>query len=111
APELIYNLDLFYKMYGVNADLAWHYQGLELDGLSSNNLDEYIQPISSLDFSASYPIYGVTFTVAAQNLLDSVQFYKTLGPGTQYLGTQDAGGNGSYVQTGRFITLKASYRW
>ncbi|MGC1301532.1 MAG: TonB-dependent receptor, partial [Caulobacteraceae bacterium] len=111
APELIYNLDLFYKMYGVNADLAWHYEGLQLVGLDSNNLDEYLQPVSSLDFSVSYPIYGVLFTVAAQNLLDSVQFYKTLGTSTQYLGTQDAGGNGSYVQTGRFITLKASYKW
>ncbi len=98
-------------MYGISADLAYHYEGLQLVGLTSNNLDEYLQPVKSLDFSVSYPIYGVTFTVAAQNLLDDVEFYKTLGPSTKYLGTQDAGGNGSYVQTGRFITVKASYRW
>ena len=32
------------------------------------------------------------------------QFYKTLGKSKQYLGTQDGGGNGSWVETGRFFT-------
>jgi TonB-dependent receptor len=111
APNLIYNLDLYYKKYGATADLGYHYEGLQLVGLTSNNLDEYLQPVKTLDFSVSYPVYGVVFTVAAKNLLDDVLFYKTLGKTTQYLGTQDGGGNGSYVETGRFVTVSAAYKW
>jgi hypothetical protein len=43
--------------------------------------------------------------------MNDIEFYKTLGKGTRYLGTQDGGGNGSWVQTGRFFTFSASYRW
>ena len=102
---------MFYKKYGVIADLGYHYEGLQLVGLTSNNLDEYLQPVKTLDFSISYPIYGVSFTIAAKNLLDDVLFYKTEGKTTRYLGTQDAGGNGSYVETGRFITFTASHKF
>ncbi|MBB6254169.1 TonB-dependent receptor [Nitrospirillum iridis] len=109
APELMYNVDLFYEKDGLKADLSYQYTGLQLVGLTSNNLDTYLQPIKSLDFSVSYPFAGVTVTLAAKNLTDNVQFYKTLGKTTQYLGTQDGGGNGSYVETGRFVTLTASY--
>lgn len=111
APEVIYNLDLFYDKDGLKADLAYQYAGLQLVGLTSNNLDEYLQPVKTLDFSISYPVLGVVLTAAAKNLLDDPLFYKTLGKSTQYLGTQDAGGNGSYVATGRFFTISAAYRW
>ncbi|MEE3624451.1 TonB-dependent receptor [Nitrospirillum sp. BR 11752] len=111
APELMYNVDLFYEKDGLKADLSFQYTGLQLVGLTSNNLDTYLQPVKSLDFSVSYPFAGVTVTLAAKNLTDNVQFYKTLGKTTQYLGTQDGGGNGSYVETGRFITLTAAYQF
>lgn len=111
APELIYNLDLFYQKYGVRSDLSWQYTGLQLDGIASTGLDEYLQAQQSLDFSISYPIEGVTIAFTAKNLLNDIEFYKTLGKSKQYLGTQDGGGNGSWVETGRFFTLSASYRW
>jgi TonB-dependent receptor len=111
APELIYNLDLFYQKYGVRSDLSFQYTGLQLDGIASTGLDEYLQPQQSLDLSISYPIEGVLIAFSAKNLLNDIEFYKTLGKGTQYLGTQDGGGNGSWVETGRFFTLSASYRW
>jgi len=111
APQLIYNVDLFYQKYGVRSDLSWQYTGLQLDGISGYGLDEYLQPQKSLDFSISYPVYGVVLAFSAKNLLNDIEFYKTLGKGTQYLGTQDGGGNGSWVETGRFFTLSASYRW
>jgi TonB-dependent receptor len=111
APELIYNVDLFYQKYGLRSDLSFQYTGLQLDGVSSTSLDEYLQPQQSLDLSISYPVEGVLFAFSAKNLLNDIEFYKTLGKGTQYLGTQDGGGNGSWVETGRFFTLSASYRW
>jgi len=111
APELIYNADLFYDKYGLRSDLSWQYTGVQLDGISSNNLNEYLQPQESLDWSISYPIEGVLIAFSAKNLLNDIEFYKTLGKGTEYLGTQDGGGNGSWVETGRFFTLSASYRW
>ncbi len=111
APELIYNLDLFYQKYGLRSDLSFQYTGLQLDGISGVGLDEYLQPQQSLDLSVSYPIRGVLIAFSAKNLLNDIEFYKTLGKGTQYLGTQDGGGNGSWVETGRFFTLSASYRW
>jgi hypothetical protein len=111
APRIIYNLDAFYEKDGLKADLSYQYTGLQLIGLTGNNLDSYLQPIKTLDLSVSYPIRGVKFTVAAKNLLNDSQFYKTLGKGKEYLGLQDGGGNGSYVETGRFFSIQASYAW
>ena len=111
APELIYNVDLFYQKYGLRSDLSFQYTGLQLYGISSASLDEYLQPQQSLDLSISYPVEGVLIAFSAKNMLNDIEFYKTLGKGTQYLGTQDGGGNGSWVETGRFFTLSASYRW
>jgi TonB-dependent receptor len=111
APEIIYNLDLLYEKYGVRSDLSYHYTGLQLDAISSTSLNEFLQPQQSLDYSLAYPIHGVTIAFSAKNLLNDVEFYKTLGPTTKYLGTQDGGGNGSYVVTGRFFKLSATYRW
>jgi outer membrane receptor protein involved in Fe transport len=108
---VIYNLDLFYQKYGLRSDLSFQYTGLQLDGISSTSLDEYLQPQQSLDLSISYPIKGVLIAFSAKNMLNDIEFYKTLGKGTQYLGTQDGGGNGSWVETGRFFTLSVSYRW
>lgn len=111
APQTIYNFDLLYDAHGLHADLSYQYQGLQLVGLTSNNLDEYLQPTKTLDFSVSYPVRGITFTVAAKNLTNEIMFYKTLGKTTQYLGTQDGGGNGSYVATGRFFTISATRKF
>jgi TonB-dependent receptor len=124
APRIIYNLDIFYEKYGVKSALSYQYVGEQLDGISGNyadknsgpipphlDLDEYLQPQKSLDFSISYPIHGILLGFSAKNLLNDIEFYKTLGKGTRYLGTQDGGGNGSWVETGRFFTLSASYRF
>jgi TonB-dependent receptor len=111
APQLIYNVDLFYQKYGVRSDLSFQYTGEQLDGISGYGLDEYLQPQKSLDWSISYPFHGVVLAFSAKNLLNNIEFYKTLGKGTQYLGTQDGGGNGSWVETGRFFTLSASFKW
>lgn len=111
APEVIANVDLFYNKAGVHADLSYQYVGKQLVGLTSNNLDSYLQPIKSLDLSVGYDFGPFTLTGAAKNLTNNVLFYKTLGKGTQYLGTQDGGGNGSYVNTGRTFTLTASARF
>ncbi|TCM16570.1 TonB-dependent receptor [Novosphingobium sp. PhB165] len=108
APETIYNLDLFYDAHGVHANLAYQYQGLQLLGLTSNNLDTYLQPSKTLDLSVGYTFGNVSISGSVQNLTNNVLFYKTLGKSKQYLGTQDGGGNGSYVATGRFFNLSAS---
>lgn len=111
APGRIYSVDLFYDAYGIKANLSYQYQGLQLIGLTSNNLDQYLQPSKTLDFSISYPVRRILFTVSAKNLTDNVLFYKTLGKTKQYLGTQDGGGNGSYVATGRFFNIAATVKF
>lgn len=108
APEVMANLDLFYNKDGVQMDLSYQYAGKQLVGLTGNNLDSYLQPVKSLDLSIGYRFGPVTLTAAAQNLTNNVLFYKTLGKDTRYLGTQDGGGNGSYVNTGRMFSLTAS---
>ncbi len=111
APRTMYNLDLFYNKYGVRANVSYQYTGLQLNGLTGNNLDTYLQPVKSVDLSLSYAFRKMVVSFAVKNLTDNVLFYKTLGKTTQYLGTQEGGGNGSYVETGRFFTLGVAYAW
>jgi TonB-dependent receptor len=110
APNIIYNVDLFYDRGGATAQLTWQYVGLQLLSLTGNNLDSYMQPIRTLDFDLSYRLKtGLKVGLQVKNLLDTTQFYKTLGSDKTYIGTQDGGGNGSYVETGRFFRVAASY--
>ncbi|WP_068085537.1 TonB-dependent receptor [Novosphingobium rosa] len=111
APEQMYNVNVSYEHGPFNTMLTWQRTGLQLLSLTSNNLDQYLQPSSTLDLNVGLNLGHVTFGLQVQNLLDKAQFWKTMGKGTQYLGTQDGGGNGSYVQTGRFFKLTASYQW
>jgi hypothetical protein len=54
---------------------------------------------------------GVNWSISGKNLTDGPVFWKTLGPSTRYLGTQDAGGNGSYVLSGRVFNVTATRTW
>ncbi len=111
APEQIFNIEAFYNYGSFSADLTYQYTGLQLVNLTSNNLDNYLQPTKFLNLSVGYVLNGVNFTLAAKNLTNEPVFWKTLGKSTRYLGTQDGGGNGSYVETGRVFSLTASYAW
>ncbi|EIZ77425.1 TonB-dependent outer membrane receptor protein [Novosphingobium sp. Rr 2-17] len=111
APRYMYNLDLGYQLGKFKTNLAWQHVGEQLYALTSNNLDLYLQPTETLDLNSEVTVGRVTIAAQVQNLLNKVQFYKTLGKSTQYLGTQSGGGNGSYVETGRFFKLSASYQW
>ncbi|MEO5866983.1 MAG: TonB-dependent receptor [Sphingomonas sp.] len=111
APQLMYNIDLFYERRGLSAELSYQYTGLQLLSLTDNNLDAYMQPIKTLDLGVTYMIGGFSVGLQIKNLLDQTQFYKTLGRENTYLGTQDGGGNGSYVETGRFVRVATSYKF
>ncbi len=111
APRYMVNLDLGYQLGQFQANLSWQHVGEQLYALTSNNLDLYLQPTETLDLNLEQSFGRVTIGAQVQNLLNQVQFYKTLGKGTKYLGTQSGGGNGSYVETGRFFKLTASYQW
>ncbi len=110
AAKLIYNAELFYERPHLSARLAWQYVGRQLLSLN-DQLDNYLQPIRQLNVNATYTLGRWSLSGQVQNLLDSYSFYKTLGTSTRYLGTQDGGGNGSYVQTGRFYKSTLSYRF
>lgn len=112
APRTIYNIDVFYDHAGVTAQLTWQYVGLQLLSLTGNNLDSYMQPIRTLDLDLGYALTSrLKLGFQVKNLLNKTQFYKTLGRDKTYLGTQDGGGNGSYVNTGRFFRILASYQF
>lgn len=112
APRVTYNLDLFYDHGGATAQLTWQSVGLQLLSLTGNNLDSYMQPIRTLDLDLGYQLpSGFKVGLQVKNVLNKTQFYKTLGCDKTYLGTQDGGGNGSYVETGRFFRIIASYQF
>ncbi len=111
APELIYNLGLDYEGKRFKADLTYQYTGLQLENLTSNDLDNFLQPTRFLDLKLSTMFRGVNWSISGKNLTDGPVFWKTLGPSTRYLGTQDAGGNGSYVLSGRVFNVTATRTW
>lgn len=110
APNVIYNTELFYERPAFSARLAWQYVGRQLLSLN-NQLDTYLQPNRQLNFNATYRLGRWSVSGQVQNILDQASFYKTMGKTTRYLGTQDGGGNGSYVETGRFFKLTTSFQW
>jgi hypothetical protein len=109
APKLIYNLQLLYDLYGAHAALSYQYQGLQLYNLEGNLLNEYLQPTKTLNLTVGYEMAGWNVVFGARNLTNEYDFYKTLGESTKYLGTQDGGGNGAYIKTGRVYNLTLSY--
>lgn len=108
APGVMWNADLFFERGGVHAQLSYRHVGLQLLGLTSNRLDAWLQPVRTIDLSLSAPVGPLMLTAAVQNLTDAPLFYKTLGRTTAYLGTQDGGGNGSFVKTGPMFSLTGS---
>ncbi|MBB4100476.1 TonB-dependent receptor [Sphingomonas kyeonggiensis] len=110
APHTIYNAELFYERPAFSARLAYQFVGRQLLSLN-NQLDTYLQPNRQLNFNATYRIGRWSLSGQVQNILNQESFYKTMGKSTRYLGTQDGGGNGSYVETGRFFKLTSSFQF
>ncbi|MFD1950356.1 TonB-dependent receptor [Sphingomonas arantia] len=110
APHVIYNAELFYERPAFSGRLAWQYVGRQLLSLN-DQLDTYLQPNRQLNFNATYHIGKWSLSGQVQNILNKESFYKTMGKTTRYLGVQDGGGNGSYVETGRFFKLTTSFQW
>ena len=111
APDLMYNLELFYDKYGVKAALDYSYQGEALEQIQTNDPDIYTQPVKTLNLSASYLLpNGVKIGMAVQNLLNDYTYWATYGKSTRYL-AQGANNEGGYVQTGRVFFLNASYEF
>lgn len=111
APRNMYNVDLFYDKYGFSTQLSWQHVGMQLLGVRDNRLDTYMQPINSLDLDLGYMAGHFRIGLQVKNLLNKTQFWKTMGRDKTYLGLQDGGGNGSYVETGRFMKLLTSYQF
>jgi len=111
APKLIYNLQLLYDLGGAHAALSWQYQGLQLDGLEGNLLNDWLQPTQFLNLNVGYDYQKWSVSFGVRNLTDNYNFFRTLGESKQYLDYQVGGGNGNYVQTGRFYQLTASYKF
>jgi TonB-dependent receptor len=111
APELIYNLSFRYEDSQLKGELSYQYTGLQLENLTSNNLDNFLQPTRFLNLSLATTLRGVHWSFSAKNLTNGPVFWKTLGPSPRYLGTQDGGGNGSYVLTGRVFNVTATTTW
>lgn len=101
APEMMYNLGVFYNRGPAKFNLNYNYVGTQLLGLNSSLPDYYLQPTQRLDMSAQYALgYGMAATVAMQNLLNTPAFWETAGKGKSFM-AYDGSANGSFVQTGR----------
>ncbi|MDY1548849.1 TonB-dependent receptor [Luteibacter sp. PPL193] len=109
APERMYNAAIFYHDDHLRADLTYNYTGLQLIGLNGNGLDYYLQPVKTLDVSATYDLpYGFGVGLSVKNLLNSATFYETSGKSKRYL-AYDPGADGAYVETGRIYMVNLSY--
>jgi len=109
APERLYNIDLFYDDATLRADLTYSYAGLQLMGLTSNNLDYYLQPTKTLNLTTRYRLpHGFEVGFSVRNLLNESTFYETQGKSKRYL-AYDPGADGAYLQTGRVYMLNLSY--
>ncbi|WP_340677701.1 TonB-dependent receptor [Paraglaciecola sp.] len=111
APNYNYKFQLFHQSNQLLVSANWLYTGKQLLSLSDSGLDKYLQANQRLDLSMSYRFESMSITLQFENLLNEPAFYKTLGSQKYYLGTQDAGGNGSFVQTGRVAKLCVTYQF
>lgn len=111
SPKQMYNFQLFYQGDEISTGLTWQYIGRQLLSLTSDQLDKYLQAHQQLDLNVTYRQSQWSITAQVQNLLDDEAFYKTLGTSKDYMGSQDGGGNGSYVETGRTLKVFASYQF
>lgn len=101
APEMMYNLGVYYSRGPIHFDLNYNYVGTQLLSVSSKTPDFYLQPTQRLDLSMKYKIgWGLTGSLAMQNLLNTPAFWETMGKGKSYL-AYDGSANGAFVQTGR----------
>ncbi len=111
SPDDMYSAQLFYQKDSISTALIWQYAGRQLLSLTDDKLDKYLQANSQLNASITYRADAWSVTAQVENLLDDETFYKTLGKSKQYLGTQDGGGNGSYVETGRTMKMFVTYQF
>ncbi len=111
APELLYNLGIFYAKYNFRADLNYNYTGEQLLSLNTAAPDFYLQPTTRLDLTMQYRFpRGLVASVAMQNLLDGPAYWETEGKGRSFL-AYDSSANGAYVQTGRVFLAGASVQF
>lgn len=112
SPDILYNLELTFDEYNFHGNLSYQYTGLQLVNTGNGNdgnIPQYLQPTKFLNFALGYQFHKLNISFQAKNLLDGPTFWKTVGKSTQYLGVQDGGGNGSYINFGRTYNIIASY--
>lgn len=104
APDLNYNAALTYQKYGVEAKLAYQYQGAYIEDLRDNAVDKWVQPNKSLDLHTRYTFNRhlvVDFDV--QNILDGHRYYTTKGKSPSY--------QKDYMEPGRNFILRLAYTY
>jgi TonB-dependent receptor len=110
APDLMYNLELFYDKYGFKAALDYSYQGLAMEQIQETDPDIYAQPVKTLNLSTSYQFsFGLRAGFAVRNLLNAYTYWATYGKGTALL-AQGANNEGGFVETGRIFLLNVTYQ-
>ncbi|MCJ2181496.1 TonB-dependent receptor [Novosphingobium sp. 1949] len=108
APDLMFNLGLFYLHGPVSANLDYSYQGKKLYDLRSTQPDTYIQPVGNANFAASYAVTDrLTVGGSISNLFNAHTYWATAGSGTGLLSVDRKGG---YLEVGRTYMLNASMR-
>ncbi|GAN84105.1 TonB-dependent receptor [Novacetimonas hansenii] len=108
APSLMYNVGVFYNRGPVHFDLNYNYTGTQLLSVNSSLPDFYLQPTRRLDLSVKYKFgWGLTGTLAMQNLLNTPAYWETMGKKKTYL-AYDGSANGAFVQTGRMYLVGLS---
>ena len=103
-PKWLYNIDLSYQKYGIEAVLAYNYQGKFIEDIRNNFIDKWNQPYRRMDFHTRYNVRrGLTVGFDVQNLLDDYGYYTSKGPAPGY--------QKDYIEPGRTMLLNISYSY
>ncbi|MBB2164475.1 TonB-dependent receptor [Gluconacetobacter sp. 1b LMG 1731] len=102
APNLLYNMSLNYRKYGVDARLSLSYRGKYLESLRSNQLDKWVQHNRNLSLHVGYNITrNIQVAFDGNNLLNDWAYFTTRGEAIQY--------QKDYIEFGRTFLWHLDY--
>lgn len=102
APNLLYNMSLNYKKYGLDARLSLSYRGKYLEQLRANQIDKWVQHNRNLSLHVGYNVTkNIQVAFDGNNLLNDWAYFTTRGEAVQY--------QKDYIEFGRTFLWHLDY--
>lgn len=102
APNLLYNMSLNYRKYGLDARLSLSYRGKYIEQLRANQIDKWVQHNRNLSLHVGYNITrNLQVAFDGNNLLNDWAYFTTRGEAVQY--------QKDYIEFGRTFLWHLDY--